>query len=82
MPLFEYTCSACQSQFELLIRGSDVPTCPNCQSTSLEKMLTSFGVSSADSQWRNRQSLGAEQRKKSATVQKERSFYKSDHHDD
>ena len=82
MPLFEYKCSVCQSQFELLIRGADVPTCPTCQSTVLEKLLTSFGVSSADSQWRNRQSLGAAQRKKSAHVQKEREFYKTDHHDD
>ena len=82
MPLFEYKCATCQSQFELLIRGADVPTCPNCQSTSLDKVLSSFGVTSADTQWRHRQALGADQRRKSETVQKERSFYKSDHHDD
>ena len=34
MPLFEYRCPACKSQFELLIRGSAVPACPSCGSTS------------------------------------------------
>ncbi|PQO26107.1 zinc ribbon domain-containing protein [Blastopirellula marina] len=37
MPLFEYTCEACQSQFELLVRGSEKPKCPECGSAKLEK---------------------------------------------
>jgi len=37
MPLFEYTCQGCQSQFELLVRGSDKPACPQCGSAKLEK---------------------------------------------
>ena len=37
MPLFEYTCESCQSQFELLVRGSDKPKCPECGSAKLEK---------------------------------------------
>jgi len=40
MPIFEYICRDCGEQFELLIRGSSEPTCPHCESTELEKMLS------------------------------------------
>lgn len=82
MPLFEYRCPACSSQFELLIRGAAVPTCPSCGSTDLEKMLSMFAVSSEGTQLRSRQTLGAAQRQKSQAVQKEQHHYKHDHHDD
>ena len=82
MPLFEYRCSGCQSQFELLIRGSAVPTCPTCGSTSLDRILSMFAVSSDGTQLKNRQTLGAQQRQKSKEERKERTHYKTDHHDD
>jgi putative FmdB family regulatory protein len=82
MPLFEYRCLGCDSQFELLIRGSAVPTCPSCGSTSLEKMLSLFAVSSDGTQQRNRQTLGAQQRQSSQRAREERSHEKHDHHDD
>jgi putative FmdB family regulatory protein len=82
MPLFEYTCLACHSEFELLIRGSAVPACPSCGATSLEKRLSMFAVSSDGTQARSRQRLGARQRERSQRNQAERQFYKSDHHDD
>ena len=40
MPLYEYTCRDCDSQFELLIRGSDQPHCPKCEGTQLQKLLS------------------------------------------
>ncbi|WP_146503076.1 FmdB family zinc ribbon protein [Rubinisphaera italica] len=40
MPLFEYRCSDCQSQFELLIRSSQQPECPTCGKSNLEKLLS------------------------------------------
>jgi putative FmdB family regulatory protein len=82
MPLFEYRCTACDSQFELLIRGAAVPTCPSCGATTLEKMLSMFAVSSEGSQLRSREKLGAQQRVQSAAVRKERSHFAHDHHDD
>ena len=30
MPIFEYACEKCQSEFELLVRGDDKPACPEC----------------------------------------------------
>jgi putative FmdB family regulatory protein len=82
MPLFEYRCLACHDEFELLIRGSAQPICPSCGATSLEKILSTFAVSSDGTQTRSRERLGAQQRAKAASNQAERTFYKHDHHDD
>ena len=40
MPLFEFDCQQCSSHFELLIRNGESPTCPQCQSARLEKLLS------------------------------------------
>ncbi|MGY8769417.1 MAG: FmdB family zinc ribbon protein [Pirellulales bacterium] len=37
MPLYEYTCSDCTAKSEILIRGSETPQCPQCESTNLER---------------------------------------------
>lgn len=40
MPLYEYACPSCHSEFELLIRGSESPRCPECGSEQVEKLLS------------------------------------------
>ena len=30
MPLYDYRCKACQSEFELLVRAGTVPVCRQC----------------------------------------------------
>ena len=40
MPLYEYACCDCQSQFELLVRSGEQPHCPHCESERLEKQLS------------------------------------------
>ena len=40
MPLYEYTCTSCESEFELLVRGGEKPRCPECDSPKLEKRLS------------------------------------------
>ncbi len=40
MPLYEYTCETCHSDFELLVRASDVPACPDCGRTALTRRLS------------------------------------------
>lgn len=82
MPLFEYRCLGCESQFELLIRGGAEPRCPSCGGTSLERLLSMFAVSSEGSQLRSREKLGAAQRSKAHADRKESEHYKHDHHDD
>jgi len=47
MPLYEYKCQACGHQFEVLIRrSSPTAVCPSCQSESVERLVSSFAVSS------------------------------------
>ena len=46
MPIYEYTCKDCESDFELLIRGEEKPVCPSCGKTRLTK---SFSVPAAHS---------------------------------
>ena len=46
MPLYEYQCRACGHDFETLVRGAEQPACPACQSHDIERLLSSFGVSS------------------------------------
>jgi putative FmdB family regulatory protein len=40
MPLYDYRCGACGAAFEMLVRSSTVPACPQCASTALERQLS------------------------------------------
>ena len=40
MPVYEYSCNACEKQFELLVRKQTVVKCPACQSEDLQKLLS------------------------------------------
>ena len=42
MPIYEYRCSNCGERVEVLVRSetSAPPTCPNCGSTLLDKLLS------------------------------------------
>ncbi|UCF98527.1 MAG: hypothetical protein JSV89_03090 [Spirochaetaceae bacterium] len=42
MPIFEYKCSACGSDFELLIRSDTVMACPECGNVRIDKKLSLF----------------------------------------
>ncbi len=40
MPIYEYHCPKCKSEFELLIRGEEAAECPSCHSQRVEKLLS------------------------------------------
>ncbi|MBZ0093454.1 MAG: FmdB family zinc ribbon protein [Burkholderiales bacterium] len=40
MPIYDYRCSDCKKTFELLVRGSEIPSCPGCGSLQLEKQIS------------------------------------------
>jgi len=40
MPIYEYVCHDCHSEFELLVRDHERPKCPECESETLEKQLS------------------------------------------
>lgn len=47
MPIFEYACQKCGTEFEALVRpNGDAPACPSCQGTELEKLLSIPAVKS------------------------------------
>src|SRR4051812_37201046 len=47
MPIHEYTCAACGSEFEILILArSPAARCPSCDSDELVREVSGFAVSS------------------------------------
>ena len=41
MPIYEYACRDCKSEFEVLLRGGgDQPDCPSCGGASLDRLLS------------------------------------------
>jgi putative FmdB family regulatory protein len=52
MPLYEFICSQCDNNFELLVRSSNwegAAACPHCGSKELKKKLSVFAASVAPS---------------------------------
>jgi len=48
MPIYEYRCAVCAHEFEQLMRRwGDTTSCPSCSSTSVEKQISTFAVSSS-----------------------------------
>jgi len=44
MPLYEYRCTSCGKQFEVLMREGVTPTCPACQNQAVEKQFSTYAV--------------------------------------
>jgi putative FmdB family regulatory protein len=47
MPIYEYDCRGCGREFEILIQGSQKPSCPDCGGKRLDKKLSVFAVASS-----------------------------------
>lgn len=47
MPLFDFKCRTCASEFEALVRSGHTPACPDCQSQDLDRLPSTFAPSSA-----------------------------------
>ena len=49
MPIYEYFCHTCENLFERLQKASDgTPTCPDCGSDQVQKMMSSFSTCITD----------------------------------
>lgn len=40
MPIYEYSCAACNQRFEMLVRGDSKPACPACGARSVKRLLS------------------------------------------
>ena len=40
MPIYEYRCPKCQSEFEDLVFGDEIPECPACGCPESERLLS------------------------------------------
>jgi putative FmdB family regulatory protein len=52
MPIYDYRCAGCGTQFERLVRGEQKVSCPHCSGSNLERLmsLTARPASSAGQQ--------------------------------
>lgn len=40
MPIYQYQCNKCGHEFETLVRSSEKPACPSCDSEDLTRQLS------------------------------------------
>jgi len=48
MPIYEYRCTACEHEFEQLVRTGDTPACPSCKGETLERLLSHVAAMSSE----------------------------------
>jgi putative FmdB family regulatory protein len=49
MPMYDFRCRGCGREFEALARPQDPPiTCPACRGADLEKLLSGFAMTTAE----------------------------------
>ena len=81
MPIYEYTCKACENQFEALVRKNETPTCSKCGSPDLERLISMPAVNSDETRAR---ALGAAKKRDSAIAKdraQEQAKYERSHND-
>lgn len=81
MPIFEYTCRSCKHEFEALVRGTKVPSCPECKSEDLEKQ---FSLPAVKSETTHDKAMRAAKKRdhRQAVDRVEAQRYYEAHHDD
>jgi len=60
MPLYDFHCRACSCEFEALVRTGDTPRCPECGGVDLERLLSTFALSTDE----RRQAAARDSRKR------------------
>jgi putative FmdB family regulatory protein len=65
VPIYDFQCKGCGHEFEALVRNNDTPACPSCQSGDLERLLSTFAVSSEE---RTRAAAASSRKKAAATA--------------
>ena len=80
MPLYEYKCTGCGHEFEVLILKASQPVaCPSCASASVERLLSMFAVSSDSSRQSNTESAYKYNNKLNAKQEPDKQRVQIDH---
>lgn len=40
MPIYDFLCTKCEYEFEVLARGTDTPVCPECGSSQVTRLVS------------------------------------------
>ena len=81
MPIFDFSCHACDARFELLVRASSSPVCPTCGSANLEKLFSMPAVRSESTRdVVKRETTARDRAQGRERVEAQRSYER--HHDD
>ena len=49
MPIYEYRCENCGTEFEHLLRGDDKPECPSCGGERLKRQFSAHATHASSS---------------------------------
>ena len=52
MPIYEYKCRGCDTEFEELVKIGETPDCPSCGGSDLEKLVSLPAISTESSRAR------------------------------
>ena len=53
MPIFEFNCDSCDTEFEILVQSKGEISCPDCSSTNLTKRFSTFATSGQETALRD-----------------------------
>ncbi len=48
MPIYEFKCIKCDNEFETLVYGNNRIDCPQCKSSDIKKLLSTFSKHGGD----------------------------------
>jgi putative FmdB family regulatory protein len=48
MPLYDFHCRSCGEEFERLVRGDDIAECPSCSGHDVERLPSTFALSTEE----------------------------------
>jgi putative FmdB family regulatory protein len=81
MPIYEYACRSCKNEFELLVRSSTVPACPNCQSQDLERKLSLPAIKSETTHAQAMSAAKRRDKKQAGEINRAQREYEQHHND-
>lgn len=81
MPIYEYSCSGCGDQFELLVLKSTELACPKCQSHDIERLISVPAVKSESTHALAMKAAKSRDKKQASDINRAQREYELHHND-